>query len=352
MPKRNSCIDIVISATKWLPVLFVIAIFAWGLYAYTLPFAFNSIDSQTQRIVILLIFYALYILSIWSYVQTIFTPNVKIPKKFYITPDYSEELANAPNEQARNQILIYLVKKNDLPIACRTYSGGIRFCEKCNLIKPDRSHHCSMCKSCILKMDHHCPWINNCVSFSNYKFFVLFLGYTFMLCIFVGVTTFPYFIKFWSLPELSPRNGANPSGSIVNQGIFGQSTDGVPFSVRFHILFLFFIACMLSLGVMFLYFYHIFLLIKNRSTLESFRPPLMSYGPDRNAFNLGTKENILQIFGRSKLLWIMPIFTTEGSGLAFDQRPQLGMGDEEARQELLNHHPNNTRTRPNDDTEV
>ncbi|KAJ3387734.1 hypothetical protein HDU92_001807 [Lobulomyces angularis] len=31
--------------------------------------------------------------------------------------------------------------------------GKKRYCQKCQRDKPDRAHHCSVCKTCILKMD-------------------------------------------------------------------------------------------------------------------------------------------------------------------------------------------------------
>ncbi len=61
-----------------------------------------------------------------------------------------------------------------------------RYCEKCCKIKPDRCHHCSVCNTCVLKMDHHCPWVNNCIGFANYKFFMLFLFYSYVYCILVA----------------------------------------------------------------------------------------------------------------------------------------------------------------------
>jgi palmitoyltransferase len=61
-------------------------------------------------------------------------------------------------------------------------TGELRFCNKCQSKKPDRSHHCSTCRRCVLKMDHHCPWLATCVGLRNYKAFILFLLYLTFFC--------------------------------------------------------------------------------------------------------------------------------------------------------------------------
>lgn len=76
-------------------------------------------------------------------------------------------------------------------------TGAVRYCDKCLHVKPDRAHHCSVCGVCVLKMDHHCPWVNNCVNFTNYKYFILFLGYALLYCLYVGLTSLEFFVLFW-----------------------------------------------------------------------------------------------------------------------------------------------------------
>ncbi|XP_006817408.1 palmitoyltransferase ZDHHC3-like [Saccoglossus kowalevskii] len=66
-------------------------------------------------------------------------------------------------------------------------------CPRCISIKPERAHHCSVCKRCIKRMDHHCPWVNNCVGENNQKYFVLFTMYIALISIyglFLGIWHF------------------------------------------------------------------------------------------------------------------------------------------------------------------
>ncbi|KAK3851112.1 hypothetical protein Pcinc_040098 [Petrolisthes cinctipes] len=64
-------------------------------------------------------------------------------------------------------------------------SEAVSVCKKCIAPKPPRTHHCSVCNRCILKMDHHCPWLNNCVGHFNHRHFYLYMVYMTLGTVFI-----------------------------------------------------------------------------------------------------------------------------------------------------------------------
>ncbi|KAK8176920.1 DHHC palmitoyltransferase-domain-containing protein [Phyllosticta citrichinensis] len=71
--------------------------------------------------------------------------------------------------------------------------GLPRWCKTCETFKPDRTHHCSDLGRCVRRMDHFCPWVGGIVSETTTKFFVQFLLYAMLLCIFMLATTITLF---------------------------------------------------------------------------------------------------------------------------------------------------------------
>lgn len=179
------------------------------------------------------------------------------------------------------------------------------FCRKCNKKRPLRTHHCSICDKCIIRMDHHCPWINNCIGIKNYKMFYLLILYTTILFCFVFITL-----------SYSIISGYNKKILII---------DG------FYIYNLFFL-CLISFvfSIVFLVFlkYHTqFVIIKNRTTLENiaFNDEKKRYDEinkirksenqeelvlsSENEYNKGIISNIKEMLGDNFFLWLIPIPT-------------------------------------------
>ncbi|KAI5102984.1 putative palmitoyltransferase ZDHHC16 isoform X1, partial [Silurus meridionalis] len=82
----------------------------------------------------------------------------------------------------------------------------VTICKKCIVPKPARTHHCSICNTCVLKMDHHCPWLNNCVGHFNHRYFFSFCLYMTMGCIYCSISAKDMFLDAYNAIEVGKKN--------------------------------------------------------------------------------------------------------------------------------------------------
>merc|ERR1719324_2151609 len=145
-------------------------------------------DKMRQRAIIeCIIFHYVTFMLVICYLRSILTHPGEIPDKEqdayweYVPQDGRVSAAGADGQHPALQE--------------SKRSGERRYCKWCAKYKPDRCHHCRVCRTCILKMDHHCPWIYNCVGFRNHKYFFLLLFYSATACNFIAGS------MLWSVME-------------------------------------------------------------------------------------------------------------------------------------------------------
>lgn len=276
-------------AIRWMPVITIVTVVIWSYYAFIFEFCIFTLELNYQSIIFIIVYHVLVVMFFWTYIQTIRTNIGNVPCKFKVSENNHERLMNCETQEAFCNMLEELAV--GLPLLTRTSTGAMRYCEKCCNIKPDRAHHCSVCATCVLKMDHHCPWVNNCVGFTNYKYFILFLTYSMLYCLFITLCTVRYFLTY-CLDQMDDR-------------------------INFHVVFVFFVALLFVVSLISLFSYHCFLILHNRSTLEAFRAPVFKNGKDKNGFNIGKCNNFKEVFGNQRNLWLFPIPSSQGDGVTF-----------------------------------
>jgi len=111
-----------------------------------------------------------------------------------------EEISGNLNENVEMNTLKDYLQKANIHIKERNitshYSENLLVCKYCKIIKPLRSHHCSVCRKCVMKMDHHCPWVNNCIGHYNHRYFMNLLTFQFLYSGLTALLSIPiYFIS-------------------------------------------------------------------------------------------------------------------------------------------------------------
>jgi len=283
---------------KFLPVAFL-STTIFGLYLiYVLshclallqldvPYEHRDDAMRRRGIIQLVVFHYITIMLICCYVRCILVSPGEIP-------DNDARWAFVPQEGPQQgtgaSVNLQEMKR----------SGERRHCKWCSKYKPDRCHHCRVCRTCILKMDHHCPWIYNCVGFKNYKYFFLLLMYAVLdtHCI------------VWTMAE------------SVQRSMDSQAPFFTMFLHVFGVTLAFWISVILTL----FFGFHVWLMFQAMTIIEfcekSSQPKKDQQGGERKAFyssvyDQGCYGNVKSVLGPNPLLWFFPISPPLGDGLSF-----------------------------------
>ncbi|KAG6665542.1 probable protein S-acyltransferase 14 [Carya illinoinensis] len=242
---------------------------------------------------ILILFHSLLVMLLWSYFSVVLTDPGSIPPNW--KPVIDEERGEADPLNGS--------ELSNLP--ADPVNQRIRFCRKCNQSKPSRCHHCSVCGRCVLKMDHHCVWVVNCVGALNYKYFLLFLFYTFLETSLVTLSLLPYLRALFSDGEIP----------------------GTPSTLATTFL-AFVLNLAFALSVMMFLLMHIRLVAANTTTIEAFEKKTSS----KWRYDLGQKKNFEQVFGMDKQYWFIPAYSDEDvrrmpvlQGLEYPSKPDFDL---------------------------
>lgn len=170
-------------------------------------------------------------------------------------------------------------------------SGERRHCKWCGKYKPDRCHHCRVCRACILKMDHHCPWIYNCVGFGNHKYFFLLFFYAVVDCHLICWTMLP----------------------TVHRAAHHET----PFLAMFLVLFGETFAAFLGVLATPFFFFHVWLMLKAMTTIEFCEKALKRNDYHTPIYDRGMLQNVKSVLGENPIFWLLPICPPKGDGLSF-----------------------------------
>eukprot|EP01095_Lingulamoeba_sp_RSL-Kostka_P005548 TRINITY_DN168_c0_g2_i1.p1 TRINITY_DN168_c0_g2~~TRINITY_DN168_c0_g2_i1.p1 ORF type:complete len:315 (+),score=48.72 TRINITY_DN168_c0_g2_i1:43-987(+) len=213
----------------------------------------------------------------FNYLMAIFTSPGHTPETYSINEEYDED----------------------------DIESVFKFCRSCKKPKPPRAHHCSVCNRCVLRMDHHCPWVANCVGHGNYKYFVLFLFWLSVSCLYICIMT------------ISPFQLVSTTKKYPVDGISG-STIG----------FAMILCASVSFAVGGMLLWHLYLIYSQQTSIEFYLNRSDSIDAKKlniewhNPYDLGIHKNFDAVFGKNSLWWRWTLPSrkpTPGNGVDWEE---------------------------------
>jgi hypothetical protein len=253
----------------FLPVIPVYLIIYTVIYTFTVYYCLDGVEFSTSKLFICLFFYFFALMTIICHTISMITNPGYVDQKLMVNKEANES--------------------SDL------------FCKKCNKPRPVRSHHCSTCQKCVLKMDHHCPWIFNCVGFYNQKVFYLFLFYaTFgdliaCVCLLFKILD-PYFFEM----ILRPKRRINPYADYIILEILASIKDPILIILGFCLS----LAITLAVGILF--GHQTYLISNNITSIENAHAKKKQDAPFYSKFKIIMLKSVLGF--NPGLNWLLPKF--------------------------------------------
>ncbi|XP_053804519.1 palmitoyltransferase ZDHHC16 isoform X6 [Vidua chalybeata] len=218
--------------------------------------------------------------------------------------------------------------KNDLT--------GVSICRKCIAPKPARTHHCSICNRCVLKMDHHCPWLNNCVGHYNHRYFFSFCLFMTMGCIYCSISGWEMFRDAYTAIERMKLLEKERLQVAANQTYYQTPPPTFSFRQRaFHksVVYLWVLCSSVALALGALTLWHAALITRGETSIERHinrkeRQRLQKKGKVfRNPYSYGSWDNWKVFLGVDvPRHWLTRVLLPSphlphGTGLSWDLPP-------------------------------
>ena len=118
-PHRGVC-GCCVSFFKWIPVIVISGIVAWSYYAYVVHLCIYTMESQAEKVVLLIFYHIFVTLFVSSYWRTVWTDPGKVPKKWSLTSEELDSVESVESDDDQRRILEQIVIDKDLPVAMRT----------------------------------------------------------------------------------------------------------------------------------------------------------------------------------------------------------------------------------------
>jgi hypothetical protein len=184
----------------------------------------------------------------------------------------------AEHYDSKNKVFRTKVPPRYYDLILRGHPFRLKFCTTCNIYRPPRCTHCSVCENCIERFDHHCPWIGNCVGKRNYWLFYSFVSLTGTLNVFVLATSIAHLVLLCQLY----RDEGQPGGDAFVRALKEQPLSAVLAVYSVGIVWFTFGLCM----------YHNYLVATNQTTYEQIKG---TYSSGNNPFDRGIFGNYVDV---------------------------------------------------------